>query len=866
MQWRKTILSDNTNVNVSSFAYGNGYYIALNASQYVINIMYTQNLQDEWIVQTIKNSGADPITTAGIVFDGSKFIVPYTTTLTKALSALYFETPTDTVTDRVVVGGYTRPIALNSVRYLGGEVVVCGARQEAFSNAATSAYIWHCADPAGDWYAYRILEYTPGLSGNTLAAVYDTVSSEYQVYVVAKQDGATNIHRIYTSPDLATWSEPRTVTTDTLASPPHPAFAYCENYDAIALFLHGRIYVSKAGQAFTALAYPAGIEDQSIRTATSDGTKFLAPSASLNQASLKVIYSSGDPTVADNWRVQTLSVGTQVSPDAAFLPDINLFMVLAGANSNILKPALYTAVYLASDFNMMRDRVPTYPGRVSLTPAGQENVYTLVREDNPTEVGTKLSKVNLLSDDAALAVWNNTPPNVLCTPSTALEHLGNNAFHVGDILTTVRDLSTDENWLKCDGSEIDATKYPELADLFGGAVVPGEWEKGGFITPSSEGGGYPSWQFGIANGACKSTSYYGVLQSGQNAYPGYGGTNTYSVRYTDDKMSNGWNTIQIASWNGGGPGSPMPEGAWYIYPSTLSFVNNTWVCTGSASQNFYNQQTVTIYNRIWYCRGDIPSSFTPSSTATGCATGKTVYGKGYYVCSADFRSLSNTYPGVVYGTDIANMQTQKQLSTNNGGLRDLVFANNTFVMLHVNGSKIDVIYCTGIPSDPWTTVTATVLTSSPQRASIAYIAPYWMIFYNREDERKPYVCYTDNLSSNWTVVDAPWYDGSSSYSLASSPAVAFSDSTVMVLGRKNDTFYTWYGSSPVGNWKEIPATTELRGMQPQGISYSGGEWLMPQQSGSNYYLGYRSDNSAPNLPYLKPGLNMTTYIKAKEGD
>ena len=38
------------------------------------------------------------------------------------------------------------------------------------------------------------------------------------------------------------------------------------------------------------------------------------------------------------------------------------------------------------------DRVPTYPGRVRLTPvAGQSNVYDLVRADQPTEVGTALN-------------------------------------------------------------------------------------------------------------------------------------------------------------------------------------------------------------------------------------------------------------------------------------------------------------------------------------------------------------------------------------------------------------------------------------------------------------------------------------------
>lgn len=42
------------------------------------------------------------------------------------------------------------------------------------------------------------------------------------------------------------------------------------------------------------------------------------------------------------------------------------------------------------------DRVPTYPGRVTLSPvAGQANTYDMVRADQPTEAGTPLNKALL---------------------------------------------------------------------------------------------------------------------------------------------------------------------------------------------------------------------------------------------------------------------------------------------------------------------------------------------------------------------------------------------------------------------------------------------------------------------------------------
>lgn len=41
----------------------------------------------------------------------------------------------------------------------------------------------------------------------------------------------------------------------------------------------------------------------------------------------------------------------------------------------------------------MKDRVPTYAGRVTLTPvAGQTDTYTLAMADSPTEAGTPLNK------------------------------------------------------------------------------------------------------------------------------------------------------------------------------------------------------------------------------------------------------------------------------------------------------------------------------------------------------------------------------------------------------------------------------------------------------------------------------------------
>ena len=52
----------------------------------------------------------------------------------------------------------------------------------------------------------------------------------------------------------------------------------------------------------------------------------------------------------------------------------------------------------------MQDRVPLYPGRVTLTHvSGQANTYDLTRADQPTKEGTPINKASLLKDGSPVA-------------------------------------------------------------------------------------------------------------------------------------------------------------------------------------------------------------------------------------------------------------------------------------------------------------------------------------------------------------------------------------------------------------------------------------------------------------------------------
>lgn len=478
MQWSKIPITDDNNLNVSSIAFGNGYYVALalKATSPTSNDMYicfTDDLSSGWTIKSLITESVSQISSPGIVFANNKFVIPFSESISDiALSVFHFANPNGTInrSNNVIYNAHT--IAMRSVRAVGGKVIVCGTRL-VDDEQHRAGCVWYCSDPANTWNIIDIIPYSSAnIFGDCQAATFDTRRNKFKIYAVERRDN-TNYHKIFTSDDLITFGTAEEIANDQQSSPAQPAFAYCHANDALALFLHGKIYVSKAAQPFVSIPYPNDISAESVNAATSDGTKFLASSASLNQDNVSVLYSSGDPTVAANWHTQDISVGRQGSPDVIFADGYNLFLVVGGYSA-VLNSTLYFSHFAASQFKIMADRLPQKPNRFELRQDTGDYVF-LKRADDPTEEGTKLSKATLLTDDAAVAVWNNTPPSLLCTPSTALQHLGNNSFHVGDILTTIRDLSGDENWARCDGGEVSEAAFSELYPLLPTGSVSDNW-------------------------------------------------------------------------------------------------------------------------------------------------------------------------------------------------------------------------------------------------------------------------------------------------------------------------------------------------------------------------------------------------------
>ena len=102
----------------------------------------------------------------------------------------------------------------------------------------------------------------------------------------------------------------------------------------------------------------------------------------------------------------------------------------------------------------MQDRVPLYPGRVTMTPvAGQANTYDMTRADQPTQEGTPINKAALLKDTTAAMLDLGAD----AVPDDALKILSRLHTHLGD----------DYLWRKqsISGEIKEATEYVSLGRM-----------------------------------------------------------------------------------------------------------------------------------------------------------------------------------------------------------------------------------------------------------------------------------------------------------------------------------------------------------------------------------------------------------------
>lgn len=105
----------------------------------------------------------------------------------------------------------------------------------------------------------------------------------------------------------------------------------------------------------------------------------------------------------------------------------------------------------------MQDRVPLYPGRVTLTPvAGQENTFDMARADQPTQEGTPLNKATLLKDATAAKFGKDTS----AVPDEVLDVLSKSVL---EGTYPVVDVYAGQNWEKGTVPNVSGSVWQQIA-------------------------------------------------------------------------------------------------------------------------------------------------------------------------------------------------------------------------------------------------------------------------------------------------------------------------------------------------------------------------------------------------------------------
>ena len=349
----------------------------------------------------------------------------------------------------------------------------------------------------------------------------------------------------------------------------------------------------------------------------------------------------------------------------------------------------------------MQDRVPLYPGRVTLTPvSGQNNTYDMVRADQPTQEGTPLNKSSLLKD-ATSELYGLGADAV---PDDVLKMIHGNLAGiepVGTIKTTVR-TDLDDTWLLCNGEAVNKNDYPALGELFGSNPSITQISTNAAGTEGVE----------IYGDTCVVISV-GISDTYAHVCVSKDGLKTWSEQtiYSSGNMY----LKDIACYNGtwvavGWDGSGKP------YAFTTTDPTGTWTSVNIVSSTRY-LTSIACYNGTWVAVGyynGSPYMFTttnPSGTWSAVTIPSGAHAlesiacyNGTWVAVGSARSSSNYYPYIYTMTNPAGTWTGKQIdSTNATPLRDVFCYNGTWVAVaDDNTNFIPCVYVTTDPTGTWT--------------------------------------------------------------------------------------------------------------------------------------------------------------------
>lgn len=386
----------------------------------------------------------------------------------------------------------------------------------------------------------------------------------------------------------------------------------------------------------------------------------------------------------------------------------------------------------------MQDRIPTYPGRVKLTPVtGEENIYDMERADEPTQVGTPLNKATLLTDSTETAIWGDAQDRTVDEALKALNH------QIGDTLTTVR-TNLDDSWLLCNGATVQSADYPILSALM----------------PGLQNGIYSSLQLDFSSTGADTgpdvlvtngdNVFVGSLDNGRmiytndiNANPPVWGTSANSVgSYSTDMICYG-DGCWAAAFN---------LSAFYTNIYTATDPSGSWSSTQIHLQYDRNIVYITFGDGYFVALGngsicytqtpDVRESWEQSEISGGICY-MIAYGNGYWVVSQESGYIA-------YSNSLSGSFTRKQISS--GRMEGIYFLNGIWLAINSQG----LLYTATDPTGEWVQNTSApeMYTSTTNKQTMLYDNGLYIAIAVINSANQ--LVFATDPTGEWTPIPTAW--------------------------------------------------------------------------------------------------------------
>lgn len=472
----------------------------------------------------------------------------------------------------------------------------------------------------------------------------------------------------------------------------------------------------------------------------------------------------------------------------------------------------------------MQDRVPLYPGRVTLTPVqGLANTYTMARADQPTQEGTPLNKASLLRDETAVAYG----PEVE-TPDDALNALKTNhrTWAVGDTITTMRtDLG--DKWLLCNGDVIESQDYPQLTQVS---------KKTTFSSPIA----------GLEE-------LYGLngVYSGGGYFVAYGITEDKKpvIAYTSHMSTvSGWTTKHI-SW----PEEPEFASGGI---TDVCFANGLWVVTGTV-----NTQYEEGYVYISYATS-LDGEWTTEEVHTDSddprvGLARVFYGHGYWTVFFQKALSTSDHMYGYYSSSITGPWTEIQ---NVPDYEYVQFVNGYWIAVNYDNCK----YTASVVAPTWTNwdIFSSNYSSGNSIQNVDFVDGKWVFWCNREltESGARYndglICYANSLGATPTIVELFHIQNANANARYGAGASGY----YWMIGRADQSspYVLYWADNINGPYKTLDLPTDISHINSS--TFLNGVWLIEGDEKAAY-LSLPPD-TLPVLPNIS--LDAYTYIRAKE--